>query len=409
MVHLNKASWYSKSLFICWGAILFLKLLTDSIIFPGLVWCILFTIGILTFPKIRLNLTAPHWIWSTFMLIIIMISIVNYLAKPNFYVQSFPKLIFELVFVYFVPLAVGFVSHNCKNKSNFFLLFRNFMIFCSLLGIFEYVTKNQFYTRIFNAESIIFNFQRYGDIQLKTYRMVLVFFHPIYYAVLQVCGLVCLIYMPLKKKLLNYIAGSLMILNILLTQSRTGWLLLALLAFLYFTKYVNIKEYIVFSRRTLFFYIGILGIASVAIIMFLQSDLYITLKDMIISRAEAVLVNAEYGARLTNFSLLKMLAHEKGLHFFIFGGGLRFSISYLQSHPTTMGWVRAIDNEYLTILMDGGIICLLLLVAFVISCVIHFYQKRVNRLDDIPYLICIIIFTAGFFLSRLVGILFIIF
>ena len=402
-MYLKKERTYVKYLFICWLVIVVIKMLTDSIIAPGLIWSVVFILGVVAFPKFRLNISLPHQFWCLFLLYMLCDSCINYLLNPDFYVQPFPKLIFELVFVYLLPLCVSFTFHNCKKKEVFFKLFRNFMICCSFLGIFEYVTKNQFYTSFFKAESILFNFERYGDISLPSYRMFLFFFHPIYYAVLQICGLVCLVYLPLKNKMLHYVACILIILNILLTQSRTGWLLIVLLFFLYFSKYAKYKISIGISSKNLFFILFLLCLAAVAIVVFLKSEFYLKLKEMIILRLEAIIVHAEFGARLSNISLIRELAEEKGIKFYLFGGGFRFSISYLQSHPTTMGWVRAIDNEYLTILMDGGIFGLLFLMVFVISCIVQYYKKRVEKSEDIPYLVCILVFIAGLFFEPIGG------
>ena len=303
-----------------------------------------------------------------------------------------------LMIVFFVYL-VSFLTANCFSGDSvgrvFFSLYRDFMLLCSAFGLVEYVLKIQPYKRFITSASWRNNFENYGDISLNTYRMMLIFNHPIHYGVLLMCGIIALYYIPYKNKYINYIAYALMLFNVILTQARTSWILLVLFFILVYTKKtVKNRNFRPIPLKKLGYLILIITALLFVIYLIAVLPIFEGIRDIINKRLVENDSKNPLGARITNFSIVGQIKDRYGILFFLFGGGNGFAISYLHDHPTLNGWISAIDNQFLTVFIDFGIVGLTLFLSLLFVSVYKFY-KNAASIQDINYVIIILLILSG--------------
>lgn len=379
-----------------WIMLVFIKIMTASAVIPGILWMMIGCCIILFLPKLRFNLTIFQFMWLTYITVIM----ASCITGPMMHREHGGIRKYDVLFTFLIPCSVAFIGGARGIQKHFFKYYRNVMVVFSIAGIFEYITHMQLYSFLIRTEAATYNFQFYSNPASSVYRLIMIFYHPIYYAVLMSFAIVCVLYIPFKKSIVNWAVVLMMIFNILLTQSRTGWLLIVIIFILHFLKAhpPKLNGEIVVSRKMInTFFIGS-GILIISCLCFIKSDLFVGVREIMINRFNAAFVDQNYGARLSNFSLIGKISAKYGKGFYLLGGGFKYALVYLQEHPTVSGWTRAIDNQYISALIDTGVLGLMLYLSLPIFCVIGLIKNDWNdgKLNDIPYLIGILFFIASF-------------
>lgn len=380
-----KSRFLSIVLSLIWIVFLLLNVSYDSRSIYLVIWLFLLIIGIIFTSTFTLTINSIQKIWLIFILYSLLITLVNQLLKfHNFNVTS------KDTFMYILEFLIALYIVQFCDRKYFFKIIRNFLALCTILGVLEYLTRLQFYTPIIKNPAAIQTFEAFGAVGSSTYRLMLFFSHPIYFAVFLNIFCLLLIFIPFENRILNSIFFVLSLFCLLLTQSRSGWisfLIIMLILLLKSGRLRNINFH--FLIRV------ILGVALLIVIFNFLSRLDPNLFNYVNNRLYAVFNSPEEasGARIANLTLANYINNDF-LKFF--GNGNGFAISLLQNNPTVNGWTLAVDNQYLTFFLDFGVVGLCFIVIFLIFC----FKKLIDTNDSINILIIssiLIIFISGYF------------
>ncbi|MBA2915961.1 O-antigen ligase family protein [Lactobacillus crispatus] len=391
----SKKYWSTIFLFITWLVTVWFGIRTHSNIEYLAFWLFILLIGIVLRKNLKIELSSTEIIWGVFVFYTLLTTIFNLLIGTSSGINTNPISSNMINFV--IPMIAIFILTQSSNKTVFMKLFRDFIGCFTLLGVFEYITHNQFYKSIISFEGAKNNFSVYGDINLADYRTTLIFYHPYFYSVLLVAFLICLLYLPYKNKLIQIMAWIFGLVNLFLTQTRSNWISLVLVLGLFYVKQYKKRNhkivYFLVTVATIFIIIEVLSF--IVPILFPQfSDLIVNVFNSRISIMFNGGVNDASGARLTQLNLIKYLTT---LPLQLFGGGDNFALHLIQIHPVSY-WTISVDNHYLVLLMDYGIVGLIIYGYFIVKCIKEFNHARSND-DALIYLILISIFISSIFFS----------
>lgn len=377
-IRLNYKMIYAVLIFGAWIAIIFLKLRTNSSFVFGLFWLLLggmvLFLNQLIQRKLKFGLIKEQNVFLIFVMYTVLSTIINrVIGTTNNYQNS--ELIFDSILQYLLPLLVLYLFSSLPIQSIFFRFYRNFMVICSLMGLFEYLTKIQIYQNLILTERAIYNFENFSNITKSSYRLMMFFYHPIYYGLLLVLALIVLLYIPYKSTIIQFISIILIFINILLTKSRSSWLV----AIICFAIFIAKRRKISFTRKRLFSILKVYGLIVFVIIgiKIFKPDILVSVSEMVGERIMALSEGNGTDIRIANILIAKnILADNFGI--LLFGGGNMYAVSYLQNNPTLGYWTSAIDNQYITCILNYGIVGLTLFLYF-----FYLIIKRFIRQDDI--------------------------
>lgn len=388
-------SFYSFFLVFIWFfvTLLFVTDVDDNIIL--LLW-----IGVLGFAFIR----KPHFdfmvrikpipvIWCVFLLYGVLSTAINWLIYRD---QMLVSYMIEYVKQMIIPFMAILAVCRVNSKEKVIVYFRNIVLVCCLIGIFEYVFKVQFYTDLITSELAVNNFATYGNVvtALYSYRTTLIFYHPIFYCMILAVGIICLTYYPFKSKWIQIIAFLLMAVNMLLTKSRSGWLALGAALVIWFFKEKNdlIKGFIQNRRKrnTVLKYLLIVILLFVAVLV-IRRDLFAEMLSIIAERVMSMLDGTGAGARISNLALVEIAYAQGDWALVLLGGGRYYTQDLLKLNPGKDNWINAVDNQYLTFLLDYGIIGIVL-IALVYILAVRLFIRSTEKSDKVA---CLIIITVA--------------
>lgn len=391
----SKKYWSTIFLFITWLVTVWFGIRTHSNIEYLAFWLFILLIGIVLRKNLKIELSSTEIVWGIFVFYTLLTTIFNLLIGTSSGMNTNPISSNMINFV--IPMIAIFILTQSSNKTVFMKLFRDFIGCFTLLGVFEYITHNQFYKSIISFEGAKNNFSVYGDINLADYRTTLIFYHPYFYSVLLVAFLICLLYLPYKNKLIQIMAWIFGLVNLFLTQTRSNWISLVLVLGLFY-----VKQYKKRNHKIVYFLVTVVTIfIIIEVLSFIVPILFPQFSDLIVnvfnSRISIMFnggVNDASGARLTQLNLIKYLTT---LPLQLFGGGDNFALHLIQINPVSY-WTISVDNHYLVLLMDYGIVGLIIYGYFIVKCIKEFNHARSND-DALIYLILISIFISSIFFS----------
>lgn len=387
MISLSKINSYI--LFLVWAGITLSCLRTNGSSIAFGVWIVLLFIGVLEDKKIRIyrfSFKSISSYWFLILSYVLVSTIINYIFGNN-YLNS----IYQCIVIFLVPyVAIQRISDKC-NLDLLLKLFRGIISICCLVGIAEYLFKVQPYVRLITDSYALNNFQLFGDVQgaIYSYRTTLFFYHPIFYSIILGCDLSILLYKPYKSRLFNYLNIIMLFINLILTQSRTGWIVAIVVLSLFVLD--NNRSKITKGKLLNVFKVILSILIGVTIICFLNPDIVLKLVSIIVERIAQVQEGNAAGARLANFALVNLAIKSGGFLRILLGGGRNYAINLLANNPQLNGWTNAIDNQYLTFFLDYGIIGVLGLAIFFVK-VFRLFWARKNPNKSIVS--CIIISIA---------------
>lgn len=380
-----KSRFLSIVLSLIWILSLLLNVSYDSRSLYLIIWLFLLIVGVFFTSTFTLTINSIQKIWLIFILYSLLITVVNQLFKfHNFNVTSKDILMYILEF-----LIILYIVQFCDRRY-FFKIIRNFLALCTVAGVLEYFTRLQLYTPIIKTPAAIQTFGAFGILNSSTYRLMLFFGHPIYFATFLNIFCLLLIFIPFENRILNSILFVLSLFCLLLTQSRSGWISFLIIMLMLLLKSGRLRN----INHHLFIRI-IFGVVLLIVIINFLSRLDPDLFNSVNNRLYAVFNSPEEasGARMANLALVNYINND---FLKLFGNGNGFAISLLQNNPTINGWTLAVDNQYLTFFLDFGVVGLCFIVVFIIYCL----KKLINTNDPINVLIIssiFIIFISGYF------------
>lgn len=225
-------------------------------------------------------------------------------------------------------------------------------------------------------------------------RVQTVFMHPTICGVFTMLSWLCVLFIPYKKVWLNYLARASIIVCLLGTQSRSTWIAFVLINI--FCLWKKSKEKNMRLKKGTFFQICILIILG--LIITVSFGEYINNFTQIIINRWRDGMNSSNAANYNRVTMIKMGIQEwmqMGIGKKIFGSGNGYASKFLFSHPIR-GWNGAVDNQYLTVLLDFGLVG----ITFLLSLIWYILKKTITNESKISQLcgLCLLsMFISGFF------------
>lgn len=383
------SKFFSVILFIAFFFLLFLYIRISSILPFYFIFGFILLIGVISTQKLYIEINQLQKWWFIFIGYTLVTSIfANNILGVSTEGSAKSSIVFFLIFI-IVLYFVQFSDRIC-----FFKIIRNFLAICSILGILEYITKFQFYRNLITVDNIERTYQIYGIPGTPNYRLILFFGHPIYFSIFLNIFLILLIYLPFNKKIINIFFGFIGLICLILTQSRSSWISLIIVLILYLFNSHKINK-IKLSRIIQILFSILILITFIYILFYINPAFFQSISTILTDRINTILISPETasGARLANLSLIN---YVPSIIMIIFGGGNGYALSLLKMHPTVDGWTNAVDNQYLTFLLDYGIIGLLIFLYFVIICIKTFFMSK-DKINKMIILLILSILITGYF------------
>ena len=364
-----------------------------------LVWGGVFLGVFLLLPHIDVtlkNLNTVQKIWIIFQIYIILVTMFNAVINTS-NAYGLIDLTIACMMTYIFPCFSCIQLAGQKQAVVWAKIYKYFVIFCALIGVFELLTKIQIYSGLISSELAVSNQQVYGTPDMPGYRLTLFFYHPIYFSMILALGITCCLYVPFKNKIVNYGVIALMAINIVFTKSRTGWIIVIIgaICYLYGKGEFNGK---INSGRLLRLLGGIilLAVATVIIVYCIDSTLWERLSGIIMERVRELFSAQAYGARIANLGIIRDIMQGDEGYVLFFGGGEKYAIPYLQTHTFIDSWSKAIDNQFVTILLNFGVVGLCMYIAMFILSIKYYFRYRKNGTKALPFVLLIVIIIASF-------------
>lgn len=394
MIILTREKVFSFILLLSWLTFTILNLSDISASIYFILWTILILVALpFYFEKnITFSFSRVQLLWLLFILYTLLITIFNKNIGTQIIYKG--KLITGNVQKYILPFIAIFLNTKLMDKSFFYRIFRDFLALCSMGGIFEFLTKEQWYKFLITSEGAVNNFNTYGNVALPNYRTTLIFYHPIYYGILMCCFFILLIYFPYKNKAIESLFLLLGILNLLFTQARSAWVVFLIILLGYLLKNPTLKNEKI--KKYIFIAVGlIIGIILLEVLFTLLPSLQSRISFVLNNRLMGLFAgdsNAA-GARLANWKLLDF--RDTYLIRWI-GGGDNYALTLLQLHPQIQSWINAVDNQYLTFLLNYGYLGLSIIVTIILTVIKDLLKIKDLKLFAI-YLMIFSVLVGGYF------------
>lgn len=287
----------------------------------------------------------------------------------------------SLVLIFFIC-----VFCNEKHIYKFFCFLKILGIFCILYGIVEFITNDNIFFSYMNLESAFYKeqFKFYGIVRIST-----IFGHPIVYGTFLICLFWIIYFLKGSRQLKLYekIIMVLIIVNLGLTQSRSSWLTFLITIIIYCLPKLNFKLDKI-NRNTLFRYIIIvIGIIILhEVVIYVLGLIFNRFNDVFTFDGKASLIQRIGAINLIIGNLIDSSFLE-----LIFGKGLFSTVNLLKNNTIFIQGFISIDNQYLTLLYEGGLSILILYCIIFISSIFEFCRnsqfKENQNINNICYFI----------------------
>ena len=323
--------------------------------------------------------------WVLFLIYILGVSVIIDGNRISAYQNIIYKCAGMTIMAYFVSM---YMNHKETLK-----IIRNTGGILSLLGVVECITKQSLFLQFITVESRQYMVEQLGT---SAARVRLIFIQPIICAVFMVFFWLSLLYSPFKNRILNIVFGLSIIISILGTQSRSSWIAFVCVTLLALKN--KIKTY-QFKKND--FYGGVIFlILCIVVVCFNWKSLHAVF-NLWWMRWVAGLntTNASNYNRMT--MIRNGLSDWMSASFIqkLFGGGATYAIDYLKNYAIR-GWNTAVDNQYLTILMNFGLVGEVLFLSLVYKIGIITLKAKNPRIEFWG-LACISMFISTFFYEML--------
>lgn len=266
--------------------------------------------------------------------------------KSNYNTTYTFNMFFQYLIIYF-SIKIQF---DTLSKKYVLQYFRNVGIVISFLSIVEAMSGIHIWANILGK-----------TLQSNTSRVVAIFNHPIVCGCYLVITLILLLVFPVAKKRLQFVFILVVVSAIVLTQSRSAWIA---------SIFVFITLFFKYKKRFFNKYYIIYILSFISIILFISLILDYNILEKILAfinnRVEGSLDAGEGHIVRIEIILNSIGYWKQNLFKFLFGYGKNYGLIFMKEHPVlkfgTFRWDAAIDNQYITIIHETGLIGLLIVV-----------------------------------------------
>lgn len=312
--------------------------------------------------------------------------IISAITTGNIYEGAKKILYYELgtFLVFFYAFKLLETEHIIKTL-------RTIGIINAFLGVYETVTRSSLFLGFIDVKSRLFVINTLGS---SAARARTIFMHPIICAVFSTVSWCVLLFYPLKNRWLNTIVRAAIIITIMGTQSRSSWISFAGINALYLIKHIKPQRIILINKNSM--------IHKALMIFVIMITVYVCrsyLQEAMLAFSKRWLMALDFNnaGNYNRVTMIKMgLSEFVGRDFLscVFGKGFQSALNLLR-HNSIRGWKEAVDNTYVTLLLDYGIIGLSFIVYYItqaFSCAL-----KGGRLRQMCGFSLLSIFISGFF------------
>lgn len=258
------------------------------------------------------------------------------------------------------------------------IYFRNAGIVLSPLCILEAVIKRHFLANILGKK-----------FEYNIFRVISIFDHPIVCGSFLVMFLCLMIVFPLKNRQNQIIVVMITALAIILTRSRSAWLASAFISFVYYMKlgYKKINRKYAFYLLILFFVLLLAGSG-------LGYNIVKEFTQFIYSRFHGMLEAGEGHIVRIEIILSSLEYWRRNPVNFIFGRGKNYGLFFMKEHPVqkfgTFTWDAAIDNQYVTLIHETGVIGFSVIMAIIVIVLRRFIKASKSNKEQLAADLCLL-------------------
>ena len=241
------------------------------------------------------------------------------------------------------------------SKEKFYLLLRNVGIFNAFAGCVEFFTRSCWFSRFITVANHQYMLQNAGT---ERWRVRTMFLHPLVCAVFTLVTWVILIYMPCRNRWIQILSQMAVIVCLIGTKARSSWISLVVVCIMiFFVRQVKGKSEL---SRGAIYRLGLAAVVMILMIVFF-GDSIASLLEVVINRLVSALSIKDVGHynRVTMFKFGLQEFNKAPLKNKLLGFGPDYAINMLKAHPIR-GWNKAVDNTYVTLLLNYGLMGLLM-------------------------------------------------
>jgi hypothetical protein len=283
-------------------------------------------------------------------------------------------------------LIIALAMTSCIDRKDFCQNFVRVMIVFSILVLITQLIQVDLFAGL-KAGTM------YSSIDSSTGGVSAIFEYRHYYGILLSCAFFMNAYYGKEKY--KFLIGCILISNIILTYTRSIWLAFALGVMMY-----GWKERQKIKGRKLLLIMLIVLILFMSMLFF--PEVIVSVIDKIIARYHDAKVVSTYlygGVRGYAIICGTQYIFEHWKEYLFWGGGNGFAMTWLQENPygTYKEWTAAIDVQYVSVLMNTGIIGLSFVVMLIVKEIRVYLLNERNSNFLIAVLILIMSIAFGFF------------
>ncbi|EJV57850.1 hypothetical protein IEO_04858 [Bacillus wiedmannii] len=314
--------------------------------------------------------------------------------------KAFLKNYAVIYFIFFYSLLM-FYKAGARYGEQFFIQFTKVLNTLSILNLIQIIFHKPLLSKFFTEQMNNYQYWAYGT---SEFRPVSVFGHPIVSAVFFSLLVICNFYI-LKGKL-KYPLQLVAIVNVYATQSRSAWIALAIIVFIYFIKNFRFKK---FNKNFRITHNQLIKIYISIIIIICGTGLLVISSGSIIST-----IIERFGDSLSrNSTDISNLQRTGTLHLIngymfqqdsirlLFGYGLGTVGDFMYSNKVVIPNFTTTDNMYLTFFFELGILSLFIYGVFFILGIVRFFFSGNYWLSEVASLCFVFISIIIFFFEGL--------
>ncbi|MBE5838010.1 O-antigen ligase family protein [Butyrivibrio sp.] len=299
---------------------------------------------------------------------------------------------------YILILLGTFLTYRKIDFESFLVTLRNAGIFLVIFACIEGIVGTNYLALIISGNSVSYE---------NGQRAYSIFNHPLLAISFYIFFLLLVLLFPFKKRVFQYFFVSSCILAILYNRSRSGWLALLVLCFIYGIKFRHfimnevIKITSRHSKNRVVF--GGLVVATLLGSEVLGRGILSSFFQVISKRFKGSF-EAGIGkiVRLETIeSSIKYWITENHIMEMIFGMGKNADRAFLQKHPVVKGnwvWNYAIDNQYITWIHESGLLGMCFMLVILIMSIQRFFRcNSSNKCGMLANSMIIALMISAFF------------
>lgn len=304
-----------------------------------------------------------------------LISVTLFFSRYNYDKKYTLNIICQYIIIF---ICIHFEMQKVNSRI-FLLYFRNIGMILSTLCIPEVIFERHFLADLLGKTSN----------SSSIFRAISIFNHPIVCGSFLVMSLCLLLLYPLKKQEQQILFLIIIISAILLTQSRSAWIASVFILVSYYLKFRKQK----INKNHLIYGLGIIIIVPIIGFGF-GHNLVEEIFNFIYSRVDGTLEAGEGHIVRIEIILNSIIYWKSNLIQFIFGSGKNFGLFFMKKNPVhkfgTFTWDTAVDNQYITIFHETGVIGFIFIIMTVITTFKRLLKASKENKEQILSCLCVL-------------------